>query len=183
MAGMVGYVYLDALNNNSMMRATQPIATATTYPTQEPLKESLSNLTIELVMPTERPTLWVPTQEVTPTAVMTATPQQPTTYQIVAKMSYYWPPLGGINADHDMLHTADGSNWRKLYNEGIKILACPPEFPIGTKFYIRGDEWICKDRGGAIVRNPDNSYWLDLLADTMPYSMTWGQMEIVEVQY
>ena len=133
----------------------------------------------------------------TPTPAPTATPQPPQapvvvevqyptelpqdTYSQVARLSYYWPPLGGINADHDLFSTADGSSWIKRVEQGEKIVACPPEYPFGTRFKIHGDVWTCYDRGGAIITAPEGYIWLDMLAANMPYGLTWGVYEIVEV--
>ena len=132
-----------------------PEPTATAQPTQAP-----QEVIVEVVMPTA---------------------QVQDTYQIVARLSYYWPPLGGINADHDLFTTADGTSWIKRVEQGEKILACPPEYPFGTRFIIHDEVWTCYDRGGDIVTKPEGYIWLDMLAPEMPYSLTWGVYEVIEV--
>jgi 3D (Asp-Asp-Asp) domain-containing protein len=43
------------------------------------------------------------------------------------------------------------SGYKLKPEDAGKIVACPPEFTLGTKFYIHGvGEVRCEDRGGAI---------------------------------
>lgn len=155
-----------------------------------PTPYHVENRVIEM-MPTE-----VPTQQATITPTVTAsatiTPQPwyenytppelkpaqgSTGYIQRARISYYWPPLGGINCDV----TPDGMQECEQMATGYYVrdyvgraLACPPEFPDGTQFEILGTLWICLDRGGAITRNEDGSIWLDLLYPYMPFDIPWG---------
>jgi len=53
-----------------------------------------------------------------------------------------------------------------------RALACPSEFPIGTRFIIEGSRWNladgiwqCLDRGGRIIIDEQGIVWLDLLTD------------------
>lgn len=144
---------------NDMLTATVAAYTPTPQPTGTP-QPTQAPVVVEVQYPTELP------QD---------------TYSQVARLSYYWPPLGGINADHDLFSTADGSSWIKRVEQGEKIVACPPEYPFGTRFKIHGDVWTCYDRGGAIITAPEGYIWLDMLAANMPYGLTWGVYEIVEV--
>lgn len=70
---------------------------------------------------------------------------------------------------------ASGRNWEKYVDEAV---ACPVEYPFGTKFVIDGKVWTCWDRGGAIVRE-GNKIWLDLL--TKNKIVPHGQVLKVEV--
>lgn len=89
----------------------------------------------------------------------------------VAKMSHYWPDLGGVNCatfiNGSCVSTmSNGEQWQTGINTA---LACPVEFPFGTEFILPGGEkFTCKDRGGAIVTTPDNKIWLDLLVQNPP---------------
>jgi len=84
----------------------------------------------------------------------------------LARYSYYFPPLGGINCDGDCDHMANGEAWRGYVGE---VVACPPEFPLGTVFRVLGDEYICLDRGGAIQFLDDGTFWLDFLRPNGEY--------------
>jgi len=114
---------------------------------------------------------------------LTALPPQPspspTREVVLSHLSFYWPPLGDINCDHECEHIANGDEWKQWVSKG---LACPPHYSLGTVFVINGDHWVCVDRGEAIVVNEDGSIWLDLLVPTMPYGLAWGSIQTVEVQ-
>lgn len=76
--------------------------------------------------------------------------------------SYYLPQKGQskyyngsyeadmyVNCQGSCDTTASGYKLKK--EDAFKIVACPPEFKLGTKFYIEGlGEVTCEDRGGAI---------------------------------
>lgn len=84
--------------------------------------------------------------------------------QITAKVSHYWPPLGGTNCGSFVNGTcvsnmASGRPWSQYVE---KAIACPASVPFGTKIYVLGEEWECLDRGGAI-RQYGNTYWIDML--------------------
>lgn len=105
---------------------------------------------------------------------------------ITARLSWYDParcdvsPINCFDPDRwwNMAAGHDARNW---YG---RALACPPEFPLGTQFLIRGSrwqladgEWTCLDRGGAIVIDADGLVWLDLLTDRP----IWGDVLPVAV--
>ena len=56
-----------------------------------------------------------------------------------------------MNCGGDCLHTASGHLLTR--DDTWKIVACPPEFKMGTKLHIEdvGDV-VCRDRGGAIKK-------------------------------
>lgn len=103
---------------------------------------------------------------------------------INAYLSWYDPSICDISP----INCFDPENWwvmasgesaKDWFN---KSLACPQEFPIGTYFSIIGSKnnladgrYICLDRGGKIIVNPDGTIWLDLLR----YTPIWH--ETIEV--
>ena len=97
-----------------------------------------------------------------------------------AYISHYDPRLGGTNCFNFVdgwcvSPMASGKRWEDYF--GV-ALACPAEYPFGTVFVIGDKEWICLDRGGAILTNPDGTIWLDMLLDVPEYN--YGSL--VEVQ-
>jgi hypothetical protein len=85
------------------------------------------------------------------------------TRSIRIKISWYWPPDGGINCDghlSDCKHMASGELWEDMVG---RAAACPTEIPFGSEISFEGYTWVCMDRGGAIVRVDDGAYWIDLL--------------------
>lgn len=99
---------------------------------------------------------------------------------VQAHLSNYWPPYGDINCDYECAHLANGDRWQKWVGKG---LACPLEYPLGTIFVVRGQEWVCIDRGERIVVNSDGTIWLDLLLPFMPHDLAWGSVFTVEVRH
>ena len=101
--------------------------------------------------------------------------------EIKAKISHYWPPLGGVNcsrfiAGECVAKMASGLRWQDWIN---KACACPIEYPFGTRFKLaNGSIWECQDRGGAIV-TAGGVPWLDLLQQKASYS--FGSIQNVEV--
>ena len=90
--------------------------------------------------------------------------------RVTAKISHYWPPLGGQNcskfvAEGCVARMANGQRWQDWIDRAV---ACPAELPFGTKVYAFGQEWVCQDRGGMIVREADNVYWFDFLTEKSP---------------
>lgn len=77
-----------------------------------------------------------------------------------ARYSYYWPPLGGDNTAGDYDTMASGHRW--LDYVGVAV-ACPLEFPLGTRFITEFGDYQCLDRGSAITWLSDGSFWLDFL--------------------
>lgn len=89
--------------------------------------------------------------------------------RVTAKVSHYWPPLGGYNcskftAGKCVARMASGLRWQDWVDRAV---ACPAELPFGTKVYAFGQEWICQDRGGMIVRE-GSVYWFDFLTEKSP---------------
>lgn len=85
--------------------------------------------------------------------------------EIKAKLSWYWPPLLGPNCSiardgRCVSRMASGQRWENWIDRAV---ACPEEFPFGTIFVIDGKQWVCMDRGGAIVRIDKDTIWLDML--------------------
>lgn len=61
---------------------------------------------------------------------------------------------------------ASGYPWQDWMEYAI---ACPFELPFGTKIIVEGKrEWMCMDRGGAIVKEGD-VYWIDQLTPYPEY--------------
>lgn len=78
---------------------------------------------------------------------------------------------------HSCLHT---SSWLPLKNKyARKVVACPREYPIGTKFYV---SWLwfleCMDRGWAIRGNRlDVRMWFgDYALDNWDWSYAWPRL-------
>jgi hypothetical protein len=103
----------------------------------------------------------------------------------IVRISRYDPQLGGTNCfrwDHVnntcASNTADGSDWRLGFEQWA---ACAPEWPFGTIFEIGSHRWVCKDRGGKIVKIND-VYWVDLLSKNLSqYGLAFGDVTTVSV--
>lgn len=92
------------------------------------------------------------------------------------RLSYYWPPLGGINCDQvngvdECETTAMGESWKPYIGWGA---ACPAEFPIGSIIQLGDLYFYCMDRGGAIKKE-NGYYWIDILYSKMPFN-NWGDV-------
>ena len=108
-----------------------------------------------------------------PTTVPTAEPT--TEPQLRARLSYYWPPNLGPNCHPDNVvdgqctsWLTDGHRWHhwSWWHEKYATVACPSEFPLGTKFYIPAlkNTYLCIDRGGAVYTiEYDGRVRLDIL--------------------
>lgn len=88
------------------------------------------------------------------------------------KISWYWPPLGGINCDRqagqqECAHIADGELVADVVGQ---VAACPDGYD-GMYVGILGFTFRCADKGGAIVKNGDGSIWVDML---YPYNPIKG---------
>lgn len=104
-----------------------------------------------------------PYQPLAVTALPTIQPAEKANY-VKAHISHYYPGWGGPNCSRFidgvcLSNMASGKPWERYID---KACACPSEYPFGTVFVVDGKEWICLDRGGAIVRE-GNKIWLDLL--------------------
>jgi len=92
---------------------------------------------------------------------------------IIVKISHYDPNLGGTNCASwydDYCHSkmSNGERWED-YIEKNDTIACPKELPFGTIIWIEGNNYVCRDRGGAITITPEGYYWIDILANKVSY--------------
>ena len=62
---------------------------------------------------------------------------------LTARVSHYWPPLGGPNCA------------RFVRGQCLSATAS-------------GERFVCVDRGGKVVTNPDGVPWIDLLVQVAP---------------
>ena len=107
---------------------------------------------------------------------------------LIARLSWYSPstcPTAPVNCwnPSEWWKLANGVDYRTLPGH---ILACPPDFALGSRWHIHGSrfgladgDWRCFDRGGAVVTEADGSVVLDLLRDTP----VWGERLTVTVEY
>ncbi len=101
---------------------------------------------------------------------------------VQAKISHYWPPLGGPNCSNFrngkcLSHMASGKKWQDWVDRAV---ACPSSYPFGTKVYAFDQEWVCMDRGGKIVA--EGGYvWLDFLTNPAPKNTPYGAVRTVYV--
>lgn len=59
----------------------------------------------------------------------------------------------------------------------LGAIACPPEWPFGTKVYIPGEAWfVCEDRGSAIKGNR-----IDIWFPTCDEAIEWGMRERIAI--
>jgi hypothetical protein len=63
---------------------------------------------------------------------------------------------------------ASGYPWQDYMEYAI---ACPFELPFGTRIIVENQrEWVCMDRGGAIVYDYESgAYWIDQLTANPEY--------------
>jgi len=100
---------------------------------------------------------------------------------VTARLSWFNPalchelPVNCFDPDR-WWNMAAGHDAREWYG---RALACPGEFPLGSKWIIEGSRWgladgefECLDRGGRIVIDADGIVWLDLLTD----KPIWGDV-------
>lgn len=127
-----------------------------------------------LVTPTPQPTM-----PVTPSPVEEIVNQPDNGLEgyikqtIVGRFSNYWPPYGGTNCFTDCESFADGTKFDTAFSEGWKVLACPREWLLGTRFEYPPDSgliWTCRDYGDDIyayqAENGLMIYWFDFLSPT-----------------
>jgi len=105
------------------------------------------------------------------------------TFLAPAQISWYDPALGGINCDHDC--GVVGATTRFHESMYGNVLACPIEFPRGTKFTITSSRgglangtWTCLDGGGSAVLT-DTAIRLDLMSD----HPIWAETVMVRVEF
>lgn len=139
--------------------------------------------------PTITPPAWFEDMYVPDYPGIAPIPDREPDYKIDAKISYYYPPYAykdvkyEINCDKpngilECEHMASGEEVKYFIGEAI---ACPEQFPYGTVFQVWDGFYTCRDRGGAIVKIDDNTYWLDILYPVMPYGRFWGELADVKV--
>jgi hypothetical protein len=121
----------------------------------------------------------IPTSEPTPKQKARKPKRKDETIQ--ARISHYTPWAGGTNCSQFVngeciSRMASGKRWQDYVDEA---LACPSEYPFGTRFVVLGKEWTCLDRGGAIKSNKDGTIWLDLLTADAP--VAFESVVVVEV--
>jgi hypothetical protein len=98
-------------------------------------------------------------------------PAAPVGVQRLAKMSHYWPPLGGVNCAQFVggkcvSRMASGLPWEEWVG---RAAACPAELPFGTEVELPGGEtFTCLDRGGKVVTTAAGELWIDLLVERAP---------------
>ena len=110
-----------------------------------------------------------------------------TTILFVLRISWYDPSLcttQPINCfDPTNPYTmAAGDDARDWYG---RALACPLEFPIGTRFTLSRSwhglsdgEWLCLDRGGAVVTESSGIVRVDLLV----HEPIWNELLLALVE-
>jgi hypothetical protein len=121
-----------------------------------------------------------PRPEIVPTPNLT-----PHGRQITVKISHYDPNLGGTNCARwedggCTAHMANGEPWEKYFGQNNTI-ACPPELPFDTRINFGGDAYTCRDRGGAIIITGEGYYWIDILAESVPYK--YGELKDAWITY
>jgi len=104
---------------------------------------------------------------------------------IIVKISHYNPSLGGVNcarwANGECLSKmSNGERWQEYWGENDTI-ACPFELSFGTVIWVDGIEYTCRDRGGAIVVTYEGYYWIDILAERVPYK--YGELRDAVIVY
>lgn len=92
---------------------------------------------------------------------------------ITVKVSHYNPSLGGPNCarfvDGECISKmSNGEKWQDYFGKNNTI-ACPFELEFGTVISLDGVKYTCRDRGGAIVVTSEGHYWIDILAENVPY--------------
>src|SRR3990167_5594020 len=110
------------------------------------------------------------------------------TLTLIARLSWYDPglcPFAPINCfdPASPFHMASGEDARDWYG---RVLACPPEYALGTVFVISGSRWgladgrwRCLDRGGAVITEPNGTLRLDLLSA----SPVWAEVIPVSLMF
>jgi hypothetical protein len=93
---------------------------------------------------------------------------------IYVLVSHYNPGLGGVNCarfsnGECLSKMSNGERWQDYWGE-YNTIACPFELPFGTVIRLDGNDFTCRDRGGAIVITYEGYYWIDILAERVPYS-------------
>lgn len=111
-------------------------------------------------------------------------PPPPGAIAVQAKISHYVPWFGGPNCANFkdgrcLSRMASGLPWQNFVSRAV---ACPKDYPFWTRVYAFGQEWICLDRGGKIVRE-GSLIWLDFLANPAPENTPYGEIRTVYVVF
>jgi len=91
--------------------------------------------------------------------------------QTQVRLSHYTPWTGGTNCSQFVngrcqSRMASGQRWEDWIG---RAAACVPEWPFWTVFVLDDREWVCLDRGSAIVYGSDGIPYVDLLVEEPPY--------------
>ena len=122
----------------------------------------------------------------TPEPTLVVTPDTtPHGTLIVVKISHYNPSLGGPNCarfvnGECLSKMSNGERWQD-YMGNNDTIACPVELPFGTKINFGGDVFTCRDRGGGIVITSEGYYWIEILAESVPYK--YGELREAWITY
>jgi type IV secretory pathway VirB10-like protein len=143
-------------------------------PTPEPVEEVVATApepepAVEEVKPED-----TVQQEETTSADIESADNQSEGYPIIVKVSHYNPSLGGPNCarfvnGECLSKMSNGERWQDYWGQ-YNTIACPFELPFGTVIRLDGNDFTCRDRGGAIVVTYEGYYWIDILAERVPYS-------------
>jgi hypothetical protein len=156
--------------------STQVPATPTQQPTQEPIVLVVTATPLPTATATPTPTATLP---ISVPSVLGVDDPGADWRPIRVKMSFYWPPLGGINCDtlpdgsEECEQMATGESWRPYVG---KVVACPESIPLGSLIKIDGRVFRCADRGGMITQVDDSTYWVDLLYPYFPDGWSYGKV-------
>lgn len=154
-------------------------------PTPEPVEEVVATVpepepVVEEVKPED-----TTKQEEIASVDIESTDSEVEGYPIIVKVSHYNPSLGGPNCasfvnGECMSKMSSGERWQNYWG-AYDTIACPFELPFGTVISLDGNEFTCRDRGGAIVVTPEGYYWIDILAERVPYS--YGELREAYIVY
>jgi len=155
---------------------TQEIVVEESKPTEEVIIEE-PQPTEEIVAVVPEPTKEVAvevTREETISGDIESTDSDQEGTLIYVLVSHYNPSLGGVNcarfANGECISKmSNGERWQDYWGE-YNTIACPFELAFGTVISLDGNEYTCRDRGGAIVVTYEGYYWIDILAERVPYS-------------
>ena len=154
------------------------VAAATITPTPEPT-----------ATPSPTATMWFENIWIPDSPGIATKPDREPDQMIDGKISYFWPPYAYQKAEYEI--NCDKSNGvlecEQMASGNLVIgyvgeaIACPLEYEFGTIFKVWGGYYTCRDRGGAIVRIDEETFWLDILYPDMPNGHYWGEIADVAV--
>jgi hypothetical protein len=154
----------------------QEIVVEESKPTEEVIVEE-PQPTEEIVAVVPEPTKEVAveiTKEETISGDIESTDSNQEGTSIYVLVSHYNPSLGGVNCasfvnGECISKMSNGEHWQDYWGE-YNTIACPFELPFGTVIRLDENNFTCRDRGGAIVITYEGYYWIDILAERVPYS-------------